>query len=44
MQCSLERELQIPPKEDILDPKEEPQEVVEKPQIEEQIMEKNTQA
>jgi len=33
--CSLERELQIPPEEDLLALKEEPREVVEQPQIEE---------
>ncbi len=31
MQCSLERELQIPPEEELLAPKEEPQDVVEQP-------------
>jgi hypothetical protein len=44
MWCSLERELQIPPEEEILAPKEEPQEVVEQPQIEEQRVETSTQA
>lgn len=44
MQCSLERELQIPLEEDLLAPKEEPQEIVEQPQIEEQRVETTTQA
>ena len=35
MWCSLDRELQIPPEEEILALKEEPQEVVEQPQMEE---------
>lgn len=35
MQGSLERELQIPPEDKILAQEEEPQEVVEQPQIEE---------
>ena len=34
MWCSLDRELQIPPKEDLLALKEEPREVVEQPQLE----------
>jgi len=33
MRCSLERELQISQEEDILAPKEEPHDVVEKPQV-----------
>ena len=37
MRCSLERELQIPPKE-------KPQDVVEKPQVEDQGVETSTQA
>ena len=43
MWCSLERELQIPPKEEILAPKEDPQDVVEQPQVEEQRVETTTQ-
>jgi len=43
MWFSLDRELHIPPKEDLLAPKEEPQEVVEKPQAEEQRVETTTQ-
>ena len=35
MRCSLERELQIPPEEELLAPNKEPQEFVEQPQIEE---------
>ena len=38
MWCSLEREIQIPPEDEILAPKEEPQEVVEEPKIEEKRM------
>lgn len=33
--CSLEREFQIPLEEELLAPNEEPQEVVEHPQVEE---------
>jgi len=40
--CSLEREVQIPPNEEILAPKEEPQEVVEQSQMEEQRVERTT--
>eukprot|EP00253_Pinus_taeda_P027804 PITA_27804 len=43
MQCSLERELHIPLGEELLAPKEESQEVVEKPQIEDQRVETTTQ-
>lgn len=43
MWCSLERELQIPLKGRLLDPKEEPQEVMEQPQVEEERMETTTQ-
>jgi len=43
MWCSLERELYIPPEEELLAPKKEPQEVVEKPQIEEQRVDTFTQ-
>lgn len=43
MWFSLKRELQIPLEEENLDPKEEPHEVVEKPQIEEQRVERTTQ-
>jgi len=44
MWCSLERELQIPPEEDILALKEEPQDVVEQPQFEEKRVEATTQS
>ena len=44
MRFSLERDLQIPLEEEILAPKEEPHEFVEKPQVEEQRVEKTTQA
>lgn len=36
MRCSFERELQIPPEEELLARKEEPLEFVEQPQMEEQ--------
>lgn len=39
MRCSLERELQIPPNEKLLAPKEEPQEVTKQPKIEDQRVE-----
>jgi len=44
MWCSLERVLQIPLEEVILASKEEPQEVVEQPKVEEQRLEITTQA
>ena len=43
MHLSLERELQIPAEEEPLAPKEEPHEVVEKPQIEEQRVDTSNQ-
>ena len=43
MWCSLERELQLEPNQVLLDPKEEPLEVVEQPQVEEQRVETTTQ-
>ena len=36
MRCSLEREIQIQPEEEILAPKDDPREVVEKPHMEDQ--------
>jgi len=44
MWCSLERELRIPLEEEVLALKEEPQEVVEQPQIEDKRVETSTQA
>jgi len=44
MRSSLERELQISSEEELLVPKEKPQEDVEQPHIEEQKMESTTQA
>ena len=44
MWCSHGRELHIPIEEDILAPKEESQEVVEQPQIEDQRVQTTTQA
>jgi len=44
MGFSLERELKIPPEEELLAPKEEPQEVVEHPQIKKQRVETTTKA
>ena len=43
MRCSLERDLQLHVDEEILAPKEEPQEVVEKPQVEVERVETSTQ-
>lgn len=39
MRCSLERDLQLHADEDLLAPKEEPQDVLEKPHVEEQRVE-----
>ena len=44
MPCRHERELPIPLEEELLAPKEEPEEVVEQLQVEEQRVETSTQA